>query len=110
VMLDRSLVTVIGLLGLDFEHGAKPELHPVYAMFVQQPTQDPRQTSWSYFVRNWGDQGFCGDDQQNLFTPENRIKFRIPNALALLSHNEWVGSRNGGDLDHDTDLNHPTTR
>jgi hypothetical protein len=50
-------------------------------------------------VRNWGDQGFCGDNQQNLHTPENRIRFRIPNGLGLLSDNVWVGARHADSFD-----------
>ena len=70
-LLNGKRVIVIGLLNLDNEHNGKTELHPVYAMFVSLPPADPLQTSWTswaFFVRNWGDQGFCGDDDKKLPT------------------------------------------
>ena len=53
-MIDGSFVIVTGLLGLDANHNGKTELHPVYAMFVRLNSNDTRQSSWAFFVRNWG--------------------------------------------------------
>jgi hypothetical protein len=103
-MIDGSPVIVIGLLNLDTEHGnggdGKPELHPVYAMFVHLKNNDlrPSSSSWAFFVRNWGDQGYCGDNQQNLYTREQKIKVKIPNAMSLSSYNISKGAQNADEL------------
>ncbi|HBB95040.1 MAG TPA: hypothetical protein DC054_06590 [Blastocatellia bacterium] len=96
-MIDGSSVIVIGLLNLDTLHGnggdGKTELHPVYAMFVHLKGNPLIQSSWAFFVRNWGDQGYCGDDQQNLYTREQKIKVKIPNVAGLSSYNIWKGAQ-----------------
>jgi hypothetical protein len=101
--IDGSFVSVIGLLNLDALHGGKTELHPVYSMFVQLKSGRPidvfaTSSSWAFFVRNWGDQGFCGSDDQGLFTSEQKIKIFIPNALGLISDNIWAGAQKDDQL------------
>src|SRR5262249_40245419 len=58
-MMDGSFAIVTGLAGLDCEHGCWSELHPVWAlaMNVQPSLEDDL---WAIFVRNWGNEGFCG--------------------------------------------------
>jgi hypothetical protein len=61
---------ITGLFGIDGEHGEKSELHPVYAIAINQkrncqnnPCQiDPTNDVWLMFVRNRGDEGFCSDN------------------------------------------------
>jgi hypothetical protein len=53
-----GLVIVIGQLGLDCGHSCGTELHPVWAIFVHTK-DDPNDDVWAFFVRNWGDEGFC---------------------------------------------------
>jgi len=36
------------------------ELHPIYALLVHI-NKDPQNDSWAFFVRNWGDEGYCGN-------------------------------------------------
>lgn len=69
---------VIGLLGLDSQHDVHSELNPVYAMAVH--TQDnPANDQWAFFVKNWGNEGYCGDNQEYLSTiRQNVIQIRIP--------------------------------
>jgi hypothetical protein len=68
---------VIGMLGLDLPHtDHHSELHPVYAMFVQLPLPQPTQEKWAFFVRNWGNEGFCGSDQEPI--EQKTIQIRIP--------------------------------
>jgi len=67
---------VIGLLGLDLPHADyHAELHPVYAMFIRQrlsATED----KWSFFVRNWGVEGYCGPANEPI--QEKTIRVRLP--------------------------------
>jgi hypothetical protein len=59
--VDRYAV-ISGLLNLDNVHQAYSELHPIYAFAVMEKEQceNGRCTeTWAFFVRNWGDQGYC---------------------------------------------------
>jgi hypothetical protein len=99
-MMDGSEAIVIGLLGLDVEHHGKPELHPVYAMFVHLKERPVGLSSWAFFVRNWGNEGFCSDNDEDhrLYTPQDRMKIWIPNVAGLVSQNVHKGARNEDDL------------
>jgi hypothetical protein len=68
---------VTGLMGLDCGHSCQSELHPVYAlaMNVQPSIADDL---WVFFVRNWGDEGFCSSDQHYLGLPNDTYTFRLP--------------------------------
>jgi hypothetical protein len=84
---------VIGMLGLDLIHDAHTELHPVYAMFIRLPEQTTvtgtRETvRWTFFVRNWGNEGFCGGNQEPI--PNTQIRVRIPDQTLLPSPNVFV--------------------
>jgi hypothetical protein len=97
-MIDGKLVIVLGLLGLDANHDGKSELHPVYAMFVRLPQNDVLHSSWAFFVRNWGNEGFCGDNEELLQTYGNVVKFHLPDVKGLVSSNVWRGSQNTDNL------------
>jgi hypothetical protein len=97
-MLDGHFVKVIGLLNLDTLHRGKTELHPAYAVFVDLGGTDVLRTSWAFFVRNWGDQGFCGSDDQPLFYRPQQIRVQIPNVVSLTSNNIWEGAQNDDNL------------
>jgi hypothetical protein len=82
--LDGKFAIVIGEAGIDFEHGCHIELHPIYAMFVHV-NDDPNNDQWAFFVRNWGDEGYCGGSQvyyQNTFLDNNEIRIKIPHENA----------------------------
>jgi hypothetical protein len=84
--IDGKFAIVIGEAGMDYEHGCHIELHPVYAMFVHVK-DDPNDDHWAFFVRNWGDEGYCGNNQiyyRNLFTGDNTITIRLPHEHATL--------------------------
>jgi len=66
---------VIGLFGLDCVHGCYAELHPVYAMFIHL-NGDATSDRWAFFVRNWGNEGYCGTSQHIWQT--NQIQVFIP--------------------------------
>jgi hypothetical protein len=97
-MIDGNFVMVTGLLGLDANHDGKPELHPVYAMFVLLKGNDTRQSSWAFFVRNWGNEGFCGDNQEYLYTRQNTVKVQIPNVAGITADNISEGAQNDDNL------------
>jgi hypothetical protein len=64
-LVDGSYAIVTGLMGLDCEHSCSTELHPVWAMAVRVKS-DPADVVWAIFVRNWGNEGFCSQDQHYL--------------------------------------------
>jgi len=74
-MIDGHEAIVIGLLGLDSEHGAYSELHPVYGMAIHL-NDDPKDDTWSILVRNWGDEGFCSQDEMTI--PLTTLSFFLP--------------------------------
>lgn len=63
-----AFAIVIGMLGLDLSHPAhQSELHPVYAMFIRLPgSQSQAEDRWTFFIRNWGNEGYCGPHQEEL--------------------------------------------
>ncbi len=97
-VIDGRAVTVIGLLNLDALHSGSTELHPVYAMFVRQSQNDPTRATWAFFVRNWGDQGMCGSDQQNMYTGRQQVKVHLSNAVSVSTQNVWYGAQNDDNL------------
>lgn len=68
----NKFAIVIGMLGIDMEHGPHSELHPVYAMFInlgpegQHPVALGAVDHWAFFVRNWGNEGYCGSGDEPL--------------------------------------------
>lgn len=99
VMIDGDSVIVIGLVALDLPHGGHTELHPVYAMFVHLRGDDPAQAQWAFFVRNWGNEGYCTSDQENLYLRDQLVKVLIPNASTMIAANAWVGAQNADNVD-----------
>lgn len=64
-----------GLFGLDCSHGGESELHPVY-IFALHLKDDSLDDTWAFFVRNWGNEGWCGTSQHYL--QRQTLKLRIP--------------------------------
>jgi hypothetical protein len=75
---DKGAVAIVtALMGFDDEHGVHVELHPVWALAMNvQPSVDD--DLWTFFVRNWGNQGYCGKSQHFVYFPNNRYTFRLP--------------------------------
>ncbi len=63
---------VLGLFGVDCEHGCKSEIHPVLG-FAIETNPDPNDDTWVLFVRNWGDQGFCSHYRHLADFPNNQV-------------------------------------
>lgn len=88
--VDGHFVMVIGLLGLDKQHNVPSELNPVYAMFVHVQ-DDATQDRWAFFVKNWGNEGFCGDNEENLDRRTILVRIRHPGATSFsFSENVYV--------------------
>jgi hypothetical protein len=108
-MLNGHYVMVVGLLGLDEYSGighsqaskGHTELHPAYAVFVLV-NQDfrSRTSTWAFFVRNWGNEGYCGPDQENMSIQTIGIQIQpvFGGKPALVSQNVWEGARNTDNL------------
>ena len=76
-MIDERFAIVTGLIGLDCEHECHSESHPVWAMAMNvKPSDDD--DLWAFFVRNWGNEGFCGTGQHFMELPNNKYTFRLP--------------------------------
>jgi hypothetical protein len=67
---------VIGLAGVDCEHGCYTELHPAYAMLVNYK-KDLEDDRWAVFVRNWGNEGGCGCEQEPYNAYQNIIRVTL---------------------------------
>jgi hypothetical protein len=74
-MINNKFGIIIGLMGLDCAHSCGSEIHPVWAMAIHIK-DDPADDIWAMFIRNWGDEGFCGDEQHYLDL--SNIVFRLP--------------------------------
>jgi hypothetical protein len=90
--IDGKDAIIIGLAGLDAQHSVHTELHPVYAMFVHVQ-DDPSDDRWAFFVRNWGDEGFCADHQEYFYPPGRKLQVLLRHAGAnnvIVGQNVWV--------------------
>jgi hypothetical protein len=76
-MVRRKYAIAIGLLGIDTEHENHSELHPVYLMAVHVKS-DPNDDVWAIFARNWGNEGYCSQNQHLLNFEGNQLKVILP--------------------------------
>jgi hypothetical protein len=79
-MLHNLPAIVTGLFGTDTTHGLVTELHPIYSMAVKVGS-NANTDSWAIFVRNWGDEGECAQDDHPLDVatdPPGEFLIRIP--------------------------------
>jgi hypothetical protein len=75
---------VIGLMGLDSEHGAYSELHPVYglAIHINSDAGQAGTDDWVFLARNYGNEGYCSDG--NMTVPQlTTLSFFIPRDNAI---------------------------
>src|SRR5207253_6697629 len=73
-----AFAIVTGLIGLDCPHSCASELHPVWAMAIRVKS-DPGDETWAVFVRRFGNEGFCSDQQHYLDDLANdTYTFRLP--------------------------------
>jgi hypothetical protein len=74
-VIDGKYAVMTGLLGLDCAHSCGSELHPVW-VFALRVNDSPNDETWAMFVRNWGNEGFCGDQEHYLDL--QTIRIRLP--------------------------------
>ena len=83
-LINNSEAIIVGRLGLDTQHGTHSELHPAYALFVRPEKDLPLgKDHWAFFVRNWGNEGYCASGQKNLQLGSNVIRIRIRHATGV---------------------------
>jgi hypothetical protein len=87
-MVKNKLAIVTGMAGIDIGHDnanqATTELHPVYGMFIltdEQTSVNPdgsvaMNDTWSFFIRNMGDEGWCGVGLE--YASAKQLKVFIP--------------------------------
>ncbi len=81
-MVDNKFAIVTGLWGLDCGHiECQSEIHPVWSMAIQvKKTYDTER--WAMFSRNWGNEGYCGNNQHYINYPQQGnkyvYKFKLP--------------------------------
>jgi hypothetical protein len=79
----------IGLMGLDVQHDAQSELHPVYGLAIHSHNTANTQV-WQFFVRNWGNEGFCSQDQH--YFRGRQIELFLPAEDGDPASMEFVGA------------------
>jgi hypothetical protein len=67
---------VVGIFGLDCEHGCKSEVHPVLA-FAVETNPDPNDNTWVLFARNWGTGGYCSRYRHLVDFPKNQLSILL---------------------------------
>ena len=81
---DATEGIVIGLPGFDCAHDCNTEVHPAWALFVHTKNSLIDDT-WEFFARNWGNEGFCGEQNHILSTTQLVVQLPRPNATAVVS-------------------------
>jgi hypothetical protein len=76
-MLHGKDAIAFGVFGLDCAHNCSSELHPVLALAIHLGgTQDD--DAWAFFVRNWGNEGYCSSGSETLADSINEFTFTLP--------------------------------
>jgi hypothetical protein len=75
---------VIGMVGFDCAHSCNTELHPAFAFFVHNvENSTPGDDVWDFFVRNRGNEGFCGGDSYILNVAQLSVLLPKPGAIGV---------------------------
>jgi hypothetical protein len=74
-VIDGKSAVIVGLLGLDCAHSCGSELHPVWVLALRV-SDSSNDEAWALMVRNWGNEGFCGDQEHYLDV--QTIRVRLP--------------------------------
>ncbi len=87
-LINGKRAKIIGLLNFDNEHfgaeGAHTELHPIY-LFAVLTQEDATTQTWSFFARDYGDQGGCSHPgwTHKLFLPGDAMFFHVDGVASL---------------------------
>jgi len=89
---------VVGLFGLDCEHDCRSEIHPVYGLAVEVSDRADDNV-WVMFVRNWGNEGFCSQDDHQMNFSDGKITMMLPRiskGTATVTSNEFAVTDGSG--------------
>jgi hypothetical protein len=87
-LMNGKRAKIIGLLNFDNEHfnaqGAHTELHPIY-LFAVLTKDDATTQTWSFFARDYGDQGECSHPgwTHKLYLPGDAMFFNVEGVSSL---------------------------
>jgi hypothetical protein len=85
-LFDDKEAIVMGLYGVDCAHDCGAELHPVYALAIHV-NNNLLDDTWAIFVRNWGDEGYCGSHEEEIDTGGQpftfTFRFKRPGAIQV---------------------------
>jgi len=71
---------VIAPADLDGSHGYSIELHPAW-LFMVHFASSPTSDEYGFFVRNWGNKGFCSDDDHQLPLQDISVLLERPGSV-----------------------------
>jgi hypothetical protein len=75
-------VVATGLMGFDVVHAPyHTEVHPVHVLAIREAGPGAASTAndyWAIFVRNWGDEGYCSQNQHYLESQQVTVKLPPP--------------------------------
>lgn len=83
-MITEKQAIVAGLVGLDCQHDCRSEIHPVFALAMQidrkSVSSEPLtiEETWTIFVRNTGNEGFCSSQKHYLYLLDDTFSFLLP--------------------------------
>lgn len=75
-LVDGKQAIAIGLVGIDNQHDAKAEMHPLFGLAIHVK-DDPCDDVWAVYARNWGNEGSCSQDIHML--ANDNVEFFFPN-------------------------------
>ena len=109
--LDGKEMIVTGLIGVDFAHTPGGESHPAWSAAIHG-NEDPADDTWAFFVRNWGDEGYCSESQHYINYLDNIYMLRIPwpaGATSGFANGNTISKTNSG-ITMDDPVFDPATR
>jgi hypothetical protein len=89
-MLDGSKAIAIGLWCMDCQHHGRSEIHPIFAMAIQDKAalyQANNKSTWHFFVRHWGTQNYCGENFEVPHAYNWKFRFPVPENKKIKSIN-----------------------
>jgi hypothetical protein len=83
-LIDGHDAIMTGLMGLDtFHEDNKSEIHPIHVLAIRiAEVPEPTDDAWAVFVRNSGNEGYCGNNQH--YVSRTSIAIRIPRPPTVL--------------------------
>jgi hypothetical protein len=78
-VIDNHEGIIIAPADLDGSHHYSVELHPAW-LFMVHVRADSGSDQWAFFVRNWGNKGYCSDDDHHLELQDISVLISRPGA------------------------------